>query len=449
MTLPCSVPVSQILLSLLILSAAATAAPAQKRETRVAVSTVVEREVTTGQRAVGTLNPIRVSVIGSAVDGRVIEFLVNRGQFIKQGAPLAKLRTDTLKIELAAATAELDLRKQELQELKEGSLPEEKLQAESRMKAAAASSVFQKSKYERTLALHKRGQAATKADLDQALALSIQAEQALVEATATYDLVKAGPRIEKIKQAEARVNLQNEKNRLIEERIARHTIVAPFDGFVTAEHTEVGAWVSRADLVAEVVRLDEVEVEVNVVGELAVRLKRGLNVRLDVPSFPDELFTGVITQIVPRADIRSRTFPVIIRVKNRIEDEIPRLKAGMLARVELPTGTRRKMPLVPKDALVLGGPKPVVFVVDVDSKSKSKGVVREVSVGLGVADGGLIQVNGPLKRGQYVVVRGNERLRAGQKVTLAAVIPAEKSKTEKKSPAKTASSNSQTETGER
>ena len=187
----------------------------------------------------------------------------------------------------------------------------------------------------------------------------------------------------------------------------------------------------------------------NVVGELAVRLKRGLNVRLDVPSFPDELFTGVITQIVPRADIRSRTFPVIIRVKNRIEDEIPRLKAGMLARVELPTGTRRKMPLVPKDALVLGGPKPVVFVVDVDSKSKSKGVVREVSVGLGVADGGLIQVNGPLKRGQYVVVRGNERLRAGQKVTLAAVIPAEKSKTEKKSPAKTASSNSQTETGER
>ena len=104
------------------------------------------------------------------VDGRVIEFLVNRVQFIKKGAPLAKLRTDTLKIMLAASQAELDLRTQELQEMKAGSLPEEKLQAESQMKAAAASSVYQKSKYERTLALHKRGQAATKADLDQALA---------------------------------------------------------------------------------------------------------------------------------------------------------------------------------------------------------------------------------------------------------------------------------------
>ena len=105
----------------------------------------------------------------------------------------------------------------------------------------------------------------------------------------------------------------------------------------------------------------------------------------------------------------------------------------MLARVVLPTGTRRKMPLVPKDALVLGGTKPVVFVVDVDSKSESQGVVREVPVSLGVADGGLIQVDGPLKQGQYVVVRGNERLRSGQRVTLAAVIPTEKSKTAKSS----------------
>ena len=432
MTLPRCAPFCQFSMSLLVVAAAATAAPAQNRETRVAVSVVVEREVTTGVRAVGTLNPIKVSVIGSAVDGRVIEFLVNRGQFVEKGAPLAKLRTDTLDIELAAANAELDLRAQELEELKQGSLPNEIKQAEARKLSAEASSDYQKSKYDRTLALHERGRAATKADLDQALALKIQAEQALIEAIATFDLVKAGPRIEKIKQAEARVNLQNEQIRLIEERIARHTIVAPFDGFVTAEHTEVGAWVSRADPVAEVVRLDEVEVVVNVVGKLAARLKPGLIVSLEFPAFPKELpRKGIITQIVPKADVRSRTFPVIIRVKNRIENGIPVLKAGMLARVVLPTGTWRKMPLVPKDALVLGGPKPVVFVVDVNSKSKSQGVVREVPVNLGVADGGLIQVDGPLKQGQFVVVRGNERLRAGQKVTLVAVIPAEKDKTKK------------------
>ena len=431
-------------MSLSIFAAAAVAALAQDSGTRVAVSVVVERKVTTGQRAVGTLNPVKVSVIGSAIDGRVVEFLVNQGQFVKQGAPLAKLRTDTLEIELAAANAELELRTQELAEMKQGSRPEEIAQAEARKLSAKASRDLAQSRYARTLALYKRSRAATEADLDEARALSIQAEQALLEAAATFDLVKAGPRIERIKQAEARVSLQNEQIRLIKERIAKHTIVSPFDGFVTAEHTEVGAWVSQADPVAEVVRLDEVEVQVNVLGQLAAQLKPGLNVRLEVPSYPHELYTGVITQIVPKADVRSRTFPVIIRVKNLIEDGIPRLKAGMLARVQLPTGTRRKMPLVPKDALVLGGPKPVVFVVDVKPGAQLQGVVREVPVSLGVADGGLIQVDGPLKRGQYVVVRGNERLRTGQKVNLTAVIRAERNR-----PAKTTTGNNRSDGGER
>ncbi|MCH7685445.1 MAG: biotin/lipoyl-binding protein, partial [Planctomycetes bacterium] len=114
MTLPHCFPVRRISMSLSIVAAAAVAALAQDSRTRVAVSKVIEREVTTGQRAVGTLNPVKVSVIGSAIDGRVVEFLVNQGQFVKQGAPLAKLRTDTLEIELAAANAELELRTQEL-----------------------------------------------------------------------------------------------------------------------------------------------------------------------------------------------------------------------------------------------------------------------------------------------------------------------------------------------
>ena len=417
------------------------AAFAQQRETRVAVSAVVEREVVTGQRAVGTLNPVKVAVIGSAVDGRVVEFVVNRGQFVKSGAKLAQLRTGTLEIELAGAQAERELRAQELAELKAGARPEELAQAAARKLSAKASHEFAKSKYDRTLALFKRGRAATEADLDEARSLSLQAEQALLDATATYDLVKAGPRIERIKQAEARVSLQDERIRLLKDRISKHTLVAPFDGYVTAEHTEVGAWVSQADPVAEVVRLDEVEVEVHVVAQVAALLNRGQDVRLEVAAYPDELITGVIHQIVPQADVRSRTFPVIVHVKNRIINGVPRLKAGMLARVDLPTGTRRKSPLVPKDALVLGGPKPVVYVVDAANDAKSKGQVRAVPVTLGVADGGLIQVDGPLNAGQYVVVRGNERLKSGQQVTMSSVIATDEE------PESTTNSSGQTEVG--
>jgi multidrug efflux pump subunit AcrA (membrane-fusion protein) len=41
-----------------------------------------------------------------------------------------------------------------------------------------------------------------------------------------------------------------------------------------------------------------------------------------------------------------------------------------------------------------------------------------VPVELGIADGMLIQIDGLLKQAERVVVRGNERLRTGQKVII-------------------------------
>ena len=86
----------------------------------------------------------------------------------------------------------------------------------------------------------------------------------------------------------------------------------------------------------------------------------------------------------------------------------------MLARVELPVGQAKKMLMAPKDAVVLNANKRTVFVVDPDSK-----VVSEVAVELGVSNGDLIEVSGALKAGQQVVIRGNERLRSGQSVSIA------------------------------
>ena len=58
-----------------------------------------------------------------------------------------------------------------------------------------------------------------------------------------------------------------------------------------------------------------------------------------------------------------------VRVKNVISEDGPLLKAGMLARVALPTGEQRPSLLVPKDAIVLGGASPMVWIVaPVDEK---------------------------------------------------------------------------------
>jgi RND family efflux transporter MFP subunit len=206
------------------------------------------------------------------------------------------------------------------------------------------------------------------------------------------------------------------------DQLTKHTIISRFDGYVTAEHTEVGQWVKQGDPVAEVAALDEVEVVAYVVEQHVPHIRVGGQVTIIIPALPGQDFPGVVTEVVPQADVQARTFPVKVRVKNSVGDGGPVLKSGMYARVLLPTAERRMAILVPKDSLVLGGPSPMVFVVEPAADGKG-GKVTPVPVQVGVAHGGLIQVTGPLRIGQLVVVQGNERLQPGQDVAIQRTIP--------------------------
>jgi multidrug efflux pump subunit AcrA (membrane-fusion protein) len=149
-----------------------------------------------------------------------------------------------------------------------------------------------------------------------------------------------------------------------------------------------------------------------------------MQVVVGVPAIPGQRFAGVVAEVVPQADVQARTFPVKVRVVNQFTDDVPLLKAGMYARVSLPTGETQMAILVPKDALVLGGPQPLVYLVEGAAADAAAGKAVPVPVQIGVADGRLIQVTGDVKAGQLVVVQGNERLQPGQDVAIQRTISA-------------------------
>jgi RND family efflux transporter MFP subunit len=382
------------------------------------VAPVVNRAVDSTRPVVGTVQPARRSEIGSAVDGRVIEFLVENGDRVSAGAQLAQLRTDTLELERRGAQAELTLREQELAELKNGTDEETIANLAARMKSVDARLGYQKAQLERVQSLFQQGKAASQNELDEAVSASLAAENDYLAVKALHDLAIRGPRQEKIAQAEARVAIQQEAVRVLDEQIARHAIVAPFDGFVVAEHTEVGQWVARGGLIAEVIQLSEVDVVVHVLEDEIPRLKVGQKATLEVPSATRKEWSGTVRRIIPQADARARTLPVEVRVTNQIEDGVPVLKAGVLARVHLPTGRKQQSLMVPKDALVLGGVQTLVYVLQQPDGNSNETTVRAVPVTLGVSDGQQIQVTGNLSEGDRVVVQGNERLKSGQAVSV-------------------------------
>jgi multidrug efflux pump subunit AcrA (membrane-fusion protein) len=380
---------------------------------------VIETQVRTGQRVVGTVRPTRTSTIGSAVDGRVLEYLVDRGEPVTAGQPLARLRTDTLEIELAAARAELQLYQHQLAELQNGSRPEEIAEARARMLGAKAAMVNAANQLERAESL-SASRAASRMAVDDAQERAELTRYAYDAAQSMLKQVEEGPRIESVAQAASQVELQTQRVNLIEDRITKHTIIAPFDGFVAAEFTEIGAWVAQGDPIVEVIELNTIEVEAPAPAEYAIQIRKGDTIRVEFPELPDQLLTGIVQHVVPVADARARTFPVHIRITNEFPDGAPLLMVGMLARVELPAGSQQTLPLVPKDALVLKRQERSVFVVTPNG-TKGEGKVRRVPVELGVALGGLIQVRGDIKAGDLVAILGNETLQDGQEVVISEI----------------------------
>lgn len=381
----------------------------------VVVARAEQREVAAAQPFVGTVYPVRVSDVGSAVDGRVVELPVLEGQHVEARQPIAELLRGLLEIERAGGLAELDRRRQVLAELRAGSRPEEIARARADVEGLVARRDYARSKLERLRRLAERGTSTADELLDGERELR-QAEALLQSSTASLALAEKGPREEQIAQAAAAVAAQEAAVERIDDQLSKHTIRSPFDGWVVELFTEQGQWLARGGLVARIAELDTVEVDVQVpelsIGSLAV----GADVRLELDAAANHTWIGKVERIVPQADLLSRSFPVKIALANEVIDGQPVLRGGMLARAWLPVGKTGLATVVPKDALVLGGQAPLVYAVDA-AAGAVQGVVRAVEVSLGSTVGGAVEVRGPLDPGQVVVVRGNERLRPGMAVS--------------------------------
>jgi multidrug efflux pump subunit AcrA (membrane-fusion protein) len=401
------------LAAVLLLAAApprARAEPPARAASPVVLADIIEREVKQGRSFVGTVEPVQTGEVDVQASGFVESLTVEAGDVVGFGDTIATLRTKTLDIRLRAARAELKLREKVLLELQNGSRPQDKDRARAELSEAQAGeqNAAWKLQAVEKLRLEKQISEEELREAQRALATAIARRQAL---QAALDLVQAGPRVERIAQAEASVAVQEaEVARLVDEK-ERHTITAPFKGFVTRKHTEVGAWLNTGEAVVDLVALDEVDVVVPVLEDAVVHLRRGMVVNVQIDALPEPFISGTIHRIVPVADRRSRTVPVKVRVKNTVHEHDVLIKIGMFARITLAVGEPRMTVLAPKDAIVLGGRSPVVYVYDAQDAS-----ARPVPVQLGVADADMIEVVGAVKVGDQVVIRGNERIFPGMKV---------------------------------
>ena len=183
----------------------------------------------------------------------------------------------------------------------------------------------------------------------------------------------------------------------------RTEVVAPFAGRVVSQETQVGEYANPGTELIRLVDTRRLEVTARAPAHLARNIASGDMIRV---SSGVDVLDAEVRAIVPVGDALSRMLEL------RLELPETAWYIGSAVRVSLPASEARSVTAVPRDALVLRAERISVFVIAEDNMAK------RVDVELGTAEGDFIEVIGDIQPGDDVVIRGGERLRDGQPVTI-------------------------------
>ncbi|QDT35094.1 efflux RND transporter periplasmic adaptor subunit [Thalassoglobus polymorphus] len=390
---------------------------------RVYVATVEKGEVIPETIVVGTVVAKRTSVVASGADGKVNRFLVREGNLVDEGQELSVLNIVTTDLGIAEAKQVLEMRKQEWQELENGSRQEEIEKAAADVAAAKSAMDASAIRLKRQQDL-ARNNAVNLDDLDSAVEQAETTKKLYESAIASAKLIQRGPRQEQINQAKARYQAQVEQVEYLEAEKGKRTTRAPFKGVVVAEHTQAGQWLGKGDPVVTIAdMLDEVYVIANVDQLEIDNVRPGTEVDIEIHSPGKRYWKGTVESLIPRSQWEggSRTFPVKVVVKNEILDYNGRkqsaLSEGMYARVTF-QGVPRKALLVPKNSVIRSeNGSRVVSVLPGDKPDA--GTAKLVMIEeLGSYKDSIEAKEGELTPGMLVVTEGAERLSPFQPVQI-------------------------------
>ena len=299
----------------------------KKRVPMISVQTerVKRRDLTELVVATGRIQPVIKVVINPEVSGEIVELPVRDGQSVRKGDLLVRIKPDpyvasrnSADAAYRSALASIELARAELEK--------------SRIEFRRYESLF-------------AGKLISESDF-QAARTSLEVAQARFE-TARHQS-------DQTKASLARA----------EEDLNKTTIVAPIDGTVTSLKSERGERVVGTAMMAgteimTVADLNEMEARVDV-GEIDVVLVRvGQKARLEVDSFRDRKFTGVVSEIANAAKTQGMNtqgeatrFEVRIRVQEKDS-----FRPGMSVTAEVETRYRTNVVAVPLQSVTTRLPR--------------------------------------------------------------------------------------------
>jgi HlyD family secretion protein len=257
--------------------------------------------------AAGRVEPLSEEIaVSNVTQGVLTGIPIKEGDQVKAGQLLAELNNDDLTAAVAAASAELDLRRSELEKLLNGARPEERRQADADLRATQSALAMAELTLERKNSLLADRFASVEA-FDQART-DVQSARARRDSLAErFALVNAAPRSEDVAIAQANVKLAQAALDTAKATLDKTFIRTSIDGTVLRVLRHVGEGVSQTfpsiiaivgDISRERIRAEIDETDIG-------RISVGQRAYAAADAYRDQRFTGVIVKIANRMGKKS------------------------------------------------------------------------------------------------------------------------------------------------
>ena len=259
--------------------------------------------------------------VASKVLGRVAWIGVEKGDRVREGQVIVRLEDDEYKAQLLQGKGQLASLEARLQELVNGSRPEEIAKAKADLEQARSDVANAKVTLDRTRPLVTEG-VLSKQALDDAQARydSAVARERSVERT--YELVRIGPRKEQIDAVRGQILQAKGAVDFYQTQLENTVIRAPVTGTILERAVEKGEFVTTSFVgergakgyVASLADLNDLRVELDINQNDFAKLGPRQKGVITVDAFPDRRYEGVIDEISPEANRQKATVQVKVRV---------------------------------------------------------------------------------------------------------------------------------------
>jgi membrane fusion protein (multidrug efflux system) len=194
---------------------------------------------------------------------------------------------------------------------------------------------------------------------------------------------------------------------LVEARLAKTEIRAPFAGVIGLRVVSVGDYLKEGADIVNLESIDPLKVDFRVPEMYLSQVQQGQTLTVTLDALPGKKFEGKVFAVNPLVDAAGRA--VVIRAIVRNTDTS--LRPGMFARVNLITRAEKEALVIPEQAIVPQGEEQYVFRV-VDGK------VARVRVEIGQRREAKVEILKGLAANDVVVTAGQLKLRDGMAVTV-------------------------------